>query len=284
VTELAPLVCPLCGGQFGCGVDSGECWCAAAPPPAAALGFSNSVQGCLCPACLASPLALAWSGGKDSVLALDALYERGVRPAALFTTVSARHDRVSIHGVRRELLERQAASLGLPLVQIELPAPCSYEQYAALVAGALTRPPLAACRKVAFGDLFLADVRSTRERELAAIGRAAIFPLWLRDTASLAERFVAVGYEAFVVCVDAAVLPAGLAGRRYDRDFLRDLPGSVDPCGENGEFHTMVLDGPLFSRRVDARAVGVVEREGHAYCDLVASSEAVREHAYKLAG
>ncbi|MDQ5821461.1 MAG: ATP-binding protein [Actinomycetota bacterium] len=194
--------------------------------------------------------------------------ERGIEPATLFTTVNARHGRVSIHGVRRELLRVQAESLGVPLVELELPDACSYEEYAELVQHALQRPPLAACRKIAFGDLFLEEVRRSREAELAQIGRAAVFPLWRRDTTQLAHDFVDAGNHGLVVCVDAARLPTAFAGRRYDRSFLRDLPPAVDPCGENGEFHTVVLDGPPFTRRVAARAVGVVVRDGQVYCDV----------------
>ena len=282
MTELEPALCALCAKRFGCGAEAERCWCADATPDAAALGFSNSVDGCVCPHCLAAPLALSWSGGKDSILTLAALRERGVSPAALFTTVNARHRRISIHGVRRELLRLQAESLGVPLVEIELPDRCSYEEYVALVRLELQRPPLAACRKIAFGDLFLEEVRRTREEELASIGRAAIFPLWLCDTTRTADEFVDAGYEALAVCVDPARLPAAFAGRRYDRSFLRDLPASVDPCGENGEFHTLVLDGPLFAYRVDARAAEVVVRDGHVYCDVAAPSEAVQAQSVKM--
>jgi uncharacterized protein (TIGR00290 family) len=172
--------------------------------------------------------------------------------------------------VRREVLRLQAASIGVPLVEVELPDGCSYEEYAELARLALQGPPLTVCRKIAFGDLFLEEVRRSREEELAPIGRAAVFPLWLRDTTQLAQEFVDAGHDALVVCVDEARLPAAFAGRRYDNSFLRDLPPSVDPCGENGEFHTLVLDGPLFTCPIDARAAGVVARAGHFYCDVAA--------------
>lgn len=195
-----------------------------------------------------SGTVLSWSGGKDSALALWAMREElGVEPAALLTTVNQDFERISIHGVRRELLHAQAAAVGLPLVEVGIPTGCSDDLYEERIATALTAPPLAAATTVAFADLFLADIRAYREERLAALGRAATFPLWGRDTAALARRFVAAGFGATLVVVDTERLDARFVGRRFDMALLDELPAGVDPCGENGEFHTFVDAGPIFS-------------------------------------
>ncbi len=214
-------------------------------------------------------LALAWSGGKDSALALWALGQEGVVPAALMTTVTADHDRVSMHGVRRSLLRRQAAAAGVPLVEVDIPAACTNDVYERRMAAAFASAELAAVDEVAFGDLFLEDIRAYREQRLAAAGRRARFPLWQRDTAALAQRFVAAGFRAIVVCVDPRALDRSFAGRDYDGRLLADLPGGVDPCGENGEFHTFVTAGPVLSAPVACRRGEVVERDGFVFADLL---------------
>ncbi len=205
---------------------------------------------------------LLWSGGKDSALALAAL---GSRVAALLTTLA--DGRVATHGVPVELVRAQARSAGLSLVEADLPPWPSNAVYEHGLAQALADPRLAGL-DVAAGDLFLEDVRAYREDRLAALGRGTIFPLWGLDTRELAERFVREGYRAVIVCVDPRVLDASFAGREFDERVLRDLPPGVDPCGENGELHTFVYDGPPFANRVRFGRGEVSERDGLVYCDL----------------
>lgn len=219
----------------------------------------------------AGPVALAWSGGKDSALALAALRRGGTNVAALLTTFTDDYDRVSMHGVRRALVRDQAAAVGLPLVEVGIPAACVNEVYAERMEAAFRAPPLSDLDAVASGDLFLEDVRAYREERLASAGKSALFPLWGRDTAALARSFVADGFRAYVVCVDTRRLDASFAGREYDASLLDDLPPEIDPCGENGEFHTFVHAGPCFDRPVPCRLGDVVLREGFAFADLVAA-------------
>lgn len=214
-------------------------------------------------------LALSWSGGKDSSLALLALRaELGLEPRALITTVTDEYRRVSMHGVRRALIERQADALELPLVEVAIPPGCSNELYDARMAQALASPALEGVEAVAFGDLFLEDIRAYREERLEAAGMRGVFPLWGRDTSKLARTFVAQGFEAIVVCVDPRKLDPSFAGRRYDDAMLDDLPPVVDPCGENGEFHTFVHAGPIFGREIECELGEVALRDGFAFCDL----------------
>ena len=213
--------------------------------------------------------ALAWSGGKDSALALRALRRGGTEPAALMTTVTDDYGRISMHGVRRTLLRRQAAAAGLPLVEVGIPAGCTNDVYEARMAAAFASAELAPVEEVAFGDLFLEDIRAYRESRLAAAGRRARFPLWGSDTAALARRFLAAGFRAVVVCVDPRALDASFAGRDYDDAMLADLPPGVDPCGENGEFHTFVTAGPIFAAPIPCRRGEVVERDGFLFADLL---------------
>ena len=219
----------------------------------------------------ARPVALAWSGGKDSALALRALRCEGTTVAALLTTFTDDYDRVSMHGVRRALVRDQAAAVGIPLVEVGIPAGCVDEVYAARMEAAFRSPPLAELDAVASGDLFLEDVRAYREERLASAGKSALFPLWGRDTAALARSFIEDGYEAYVVCVDVSVLDASFAGRRYDAGLLDDLPPEIDPCGEKGEFHSFVYAGPCFDRPVPCQVGEQVLREGFAFADLVAA-------------
>ena len=217
-------------------------------------------------------VALAWSGGKESALALRALREEhGIEPRALMTTFTEGYERVSMHAVRRELLRRQAQAAGVGLVEVGIPPGCTDEEYRVRMAAAFDRDPLREVEAVAFGDLYLEDVRAYREARLAEAGRRALFPLWGRDTAALAREFVASGFRATLVCVDPRRLDAAFAGRAYDAALLADLPDGVDPCGENGEFHTFVHAGPVLSAPVACATGAVVERDGFVFCDVVAA-------------
>jgi uncharacterized protein (TIGR00290 family) len=219
---------------------------------------------------------LSWSGGKDSALALASLTEDpSVKVVGLITSVTRGYDRVSIHGVRRVLLGAQAAALGLPLTEIVLDPQCSNEAYeAAFLAGVReARTTYAELDAIAFGDLFLADVRAYRERLLAGTGLAPRFPIWDEPTAAAAERCVALGIHARLVCVDTTQLAASFVGRLFDRSLLADLPPGVDPCGERGEFHTFVADGPGFAAPVEYTVGEIVRRDDRfVYCDLLPSA------------
>jgi uncharacterized protein (TIGR00290 family) len=215
--------------------------------------------------------ALSWSGGKDSALTLWALRLQGVEPEALITTVTDAYDRISMHGVRRELLAKQADATGIPLVEVRIPPACVNEVYEARMTEAFASAPLASVETVAFGDLFLEDVRAYREERLTASGRRGVFPLWGRDTGVLAREFIAAGFQAFIVTLDPRALDASFAGRAYDEQLLAELPASVDPCGENGEFHTFVHAGPIFNEPIACETGEVVEREGFVFCDVIAA-------------
>lgn len=215
-------------------------------------------------------LALSWSGGKDSALALRALREElDAEPVALLTTLTEDYDRISMHGVRRELLRAQARATGIELVEIDIPAACVNEVYEQRMAEAFERAPLDTAGTVAFADLFLADIRAYREERLAGADRAALFPLWDRDTSALAQEFIDAGFEAILVCVDPSQLDPGFVGRPFDEALLADLPDGVDPCGENGEFHTFVHAGPIFETRIEVELGEAVMRDGFAFQDLL---------------
>jgi uncharacterized protein (TIGR00290 family) len=214
-------------------------------------------------------LALSWSGGKDSALALWALRElNGVEPQALITTITSEYERVSMHGVRRDLIERQAEKLSLPLVAVTIPPGCPNDVYEERWVRALASLELDGVEEVAFGDLFLEDVRHYREALLARAGKRGVFPLWGMNTQHLARRFVDDGFRATLVCVDPRQLEPALVGCEYDHVFLDRLPAHVDPCGERGEFHTFVHAGPFFSEPLACHVGRVVKREGFAFCDL----------------
>ncbi len=213
---------------------------------------------------------LSWSSGKDSAFALDAARRAGeVEVVGLLSVVSEAFGRVSMHGVREELLEAQAAAVGLPLVKVRIPYPCPNATYERAMAGALERAAAEGVRTVVFGDLFLEDVRAYREERLAPVGFRGVFPLWGRPTAPLARAMVAAGLRARICCLDPRKLPRRFAGRAFDAELLAELPADVDPCGERGEFHTFVSDGPGFSRPVRARVGETVERDGFVFTDLV---------------
>ena len=219
---------------------------------------------------MAEMILVSWSGGKDSCLALDEIQKAGhYRVAALLTTVTRDYDRISMHGVRRILLERQAESLGLPLRQIFISKGATNAEYELELTAALAAYREAGVKAIAFGDLFLEDIRSYRERLLAQLGMKGVFPIWKQETAGLIGRFIDSGFKAVVTCVDARVLDQSFAGRMIDHDFLRQLPPSVDPCGENGEFHSFVFDGPIFQEEVKFSLGEVVLRDSFWFCDLL---------------
>jgi uncharacterized protein (TIGR00290 family) len=211
---------------------------------------------------------VSWSGGKDSALALHALRDdpRYVVDG-LLTTVTDGYDRISMHGVRTELLAAQARALGLPVELARIPPACTNERYEAAMRDALGAYATRGGEAVVFGDLFLEDVRAYRERLLAPLPLAPHFPLWECDTRVLAERFVALGFRAVLVCVDPRQIDPSFCGRAFDAALLADLPARCDPCGENGEFHTFVHDGPIFARPVPIEAGEVVERDGFWFAD-----------------
>ena len=203
-------------------------------------------------------------------MALHALLQqKEFRVVALLTMVTEGYERISMHGVRRELLERQAQSIGLPLHEVRIPRQCVNPIYEARMEEALRVHYEKSVRKVAFGDIFLEDLRTYREKHLAKIGMAALFPIWKRDTRELIRAFHADKFRAVVVCVDSTVFDPNFAGRELDETFFRDLPPNVDPCGENGEFHTFVFDGPIFRTAIPLRAGETTERGSFVFCDLL---------------
>lgn len=218
-------------------------------------------------------VCLAWSGGKDSSLALHRLQAgwlgANCRVTHLLTTVTEPYQRVSMHGVRRSLLQAQARSAGLELIEVMIPAPCPMEAYDRLMGAAMVQARAAGVRRIAFGDLFLADIRAYRENRLEQAGMEAVFPLWGEDTRQLAEAFIARGFKANLVCVDTEQLDPSFVGRPFDAALLSDLPPGVDPCGERGEFHTFVWDGPIFFAPI-RHCLGPVEDRGRFhYCELL---------------
>jgi uncharacterized protein (TIGR00290 family) len=216
---------------------------------------------------------MSWSSGKDSALALHQVLDGSeVEVTGLLTTVNAEFERVAMHGVRRSLLEQQAAALGLPLHVVDLPWPCSNELYEQLMGSAVASAVSSGVEAMVFGDLFLEDVRRYRERMLEGSGLRPLFPLWQRPTAELAVELLASGVRAVVTCVDLAQAPDGLAGRWYDEQFLAELPVGVDQCGENGEFHTVVVDGPDFSAAIPVTVGETVERDGFLFTDVIPAS------------
>ena len=216
------------------------------------------------------PILFCWSGGKDSALALHSLLQQSrVRIAALLTTVTEGYDRISMHGVRRELLQRQAESLRLPLHEVFIPPQCVNPIYEARMEEALLFYFKQGIRRVAFGDIFLEDLRVYREKNLARVAMQALFPIWKRDTRELIREFHAAQFRSVAVCIDSRVLDPSFAGRELDPSFFDDLPLGVDPCGENGEFHTIAFDGPIFSRPVNFTLGEVVRRDSFIYRDLL---------------
>jgi uncharacterized protein (TIGR00290 family) len=221
------------------------------------------------------PKALvAWSSGKDSAWALHEARRAGdCEIVGALTTVTDTFDRVSMHGVRTEVLLAQLDAAGLPPTLVHIPYPCPNEIYEARMVAALAQAKAAGVTQVIFGDLFLEDVRAYREAKLAGTGIAPVFPLWGRPTTALAREMIDAGVETYLVCVDLKQLPKSFAGRRFDRALLDELPAAADPCGENGEFHSCVAAGPMFSRAIPVTAGETVVRDGFAYADLLLSLE-----------
>lgn len=213
---------------------------------------------------------LSWSSGKDSAWTLHVLRQDSTAEVVgLLTTVNTEHNRVAMHAVRREVLEAQARAVGLPLHVIPLPWPCSNEVYEARMRRALEEALARGVTHVAFGDLFLEDIRAYREKQMAGSGLDPLFPIWREPTDALSRRMVASGLEAVLTCVDPKQLSASFVGRRYDQALLNELPASVDPCGEKGEFHTCVLNGPGFREPLRARVGEILSRDGFAFADVV---------------
>ena len=224
---------------------------------------------------LVSRLLVSWSSGKDSAWALHRLHQSGAYDlAGLLTTVNSAFDRVAMHSTRRALLEAQARAAGLPLFPVPLPWPCSNAEYESRMRDACASAVASGVEFVAFGDLFLEDVRRYREDHLTGTGLEPVFPLWGEDTRRLAEEMIDNGLRARLVCVDPRKLPAEFAGREFDATLLRDLPPGVDPCGENGEFHTVVYAGPMFREPIPIESGEVVERDGFVFTDVRLSQPA----------
>jgi uncharacterized protein (TIGR00290 family) len=216
------------------------------------------------------PVLMSWSGGKDSCLALYELQRsRKYRVVALLTTLTRDYDRISMHGVRRVLLEQQADSLGVPLHQILITKAATNEEYESRMAEAFAKYREQGIDTVVFGDLFLEDIKTYRDQFLARYNMRGLYPVWRRDTTEFLADFIRLGFKAVITCVDGKVLDSSFAGMMIDEKFLSVLPPNVDPCGENGEFHTFVFDGPNFKQQVSFSIGERVERDGFWFCDLV---------------
>ena len=218
---------------------------------------------------------LSWSSGKDSAWALYMLRQRSdLEIAGLVTTMNQLYRRVAIHAVRLELLQRQAEAIGLPLHIIDLPYPCSNSQYEVVMEKFIGQSRQQGIECMAFGDLFLADIKEYRQAKLSGTGITPLFPIWLMPTDQLAREMISKGLRAVVTCVDPKQLPASFAGREFNEEFLSSLPADVDPCGERGEFHTFAFDGPMFSKPVNIEVGEITEREGFVYADVLPASSA----------
>jgi uncharacterized protein (TIGR00290 family) len=213
---------------------------------------------------------LSWSSGKDSAMALyRILNAKDYEIVCLLTTITDQFHRVSMHGVREELLDAQAQSLGYQLEKVMIPYPCPNQVYEEKMASVLSVWKAKDVRHVIFGDLFLGDIRKYREERLAQIGMTPVFPLWMSDTKQLAWEMLKTGFRAVVTCVDPRKIAPAFAGHFFDESFLKSIPPQVDPCGENGEFHTFVYDGPVFKRPISVRVGEVVTRDGFVFADVV---------------
>lgn len=213
-------------------------------------------------------ILLSWSSGKDSAWSLHMLRQESYEIAGLLTTFNSAFDRVAMHSSRRSLVERQAQAAGLPLVPVPLPWPCSNHDYECAMRKVCDEALAQHVQAIAFGDLFLEDIRAYREKQLQGTGLEALFPLWKKPTAELAREMLRGGLQAKLVCVDPAKLSSDFAGRDFDEALLRDLPPQVDPCGENGEFHTFVHAGPMFAQKIPVAVGERVQRDGFWFVDL----------------
>jgi uncharacterized protein (TIGR00290 family) len=217
----------------------------------------------------ASRAYVAWSSGKDSAFALHEARRAGFDIAGVLTTINEVYDRVAMHGVRHAVLDLQIAALDLPAIKVPIPSPCPNEIYEARMAEACAAIKAQGIRQIVFGDLFLEDIRAYRVEKLSTAGMEPVFPLWKRDTAALARTMIADGLKAHITCLDPRRLPRSFAGRAFDLALLGDLPGDVDPCGENGEFHTVVIAGPMFTRPITVKIGETVERDGFVFTDVI---------------
>ena len=216
------------------------------------------------------PLVFSWSGGKDSAMALHVLLrDPQFEVISLLTTVTEGYERISMHGVRNELLRRQADSIGLPVQEVRIPPQCPNSIYEARMAEVVLRFRDRGVLQFGFGDIFLEDLRAYREQKLMPANMTAVFPIWKVDTRELAARFVHDRFRAIASCIDPKKLDRSFAGRELGASFFRDLPEGVDPCGENGEFHTFVFDGPIFRSPIPVQVGPVVERDSFVFCDLL---------------
>ncbi len=215
-------------------------------------------------------VVVSWSGGKDSALSLYEIQRGGdYQVVSLLTTVNEYYDRVSMHGVRRVLLEQQAQALGLPLVKVLIPKHCSEEEYESRMMDVLSRAKSDGINQVVFGDIFLEWLRERRERNLAKLGMTPILPIWGRQTLELTQSFISLGFKAVITCVNSELMPKSFLGRVLDERLLTELPAGVDPCGENGEFHSFVFDGPIFSRSIPFAMDRAVTRDSYHFRDLL---------------
>ena len=220
---------------------------------------------------MTKPLVVSWSGGKDSTLALnEILNNTDYEVHTLITTVTEGYDRISIHGVRNELLEKQVQSIGLPLHKVSIPKDSKNEQYESALKKVLLKFKNEGINEIMFGDIFLQDVKKYRDELLDRLDMKGVYPIWKKDSKELARKFIELGFKAVTTCVDFQQIDKKFVGREYDSGFLNDLPGTADPCGENGEFHTFVYDGPLFNEKISFNKGEVVLRDNRFYyCDLI---------------
>jgi len=219
---------------------------------------------------MAIPVVFSWSGGKDSAMALQVMQrDEKYEVVSLLTTVTEGYERISMHGVRNELLRRQAEAMGLPVEEVRIPPQCPNDVYETRMAEAVSPFRERGMVHFAFGDIFLEDLRAYREQQLMQANMTALFPIWKVNTGELAKRFVRDGFRAIAACIDPRKLDKSFAGRELNASFFQDLPTDVDPCGENGEFHTFVFDGPIFRKAIAVRKGPVVERDGFVFCDLL---------------
>lgn len=226
---------------------------------------------------------ISWSSGKDSAWTLHVLRQSNeYEIAGLLTTLNGNFDRVAMHGVRRKLLEAQAEAAGLPLWKVPLPWPCSNQEYEAAMSAACAKAIDAGIQAVAFGDLFLEDVRQYREDRMRGTGLTPVFPIWKRDTRQLIHEMCGEGLRSRIVCLDPEKLPASFAGRDLDSQLVAEFPANVDPCGEKGEFHTFVYDGPMFTHAISIENGEVVTRDGFVFADLTLHARAEASEREKV--